>query len=366
MSFEKVMKSLETIEGSMEGQKQLVGELAERVHWLEQHGGDMSNKDDGVKTGIGAAVSKIAADEGFISVRERRSRNATVALDMSLSAIHKSVVGDTGTGMFDVQPQRGSGIWADPRKNLSLFGVLPHLVVNSNAFEFHRLDSYTNAADYQANEGSDKAEGNMPTSLISAPICTIAHFIKASEQVLGDVPALQQQIGNLLQYGVLAKAESQLIAGSTAGKIQGLLTSATTFTATAGGMRVDDIGEAMTGLLVSGWNPGLIVMHPADWHIIRSERTATEKNYVAGGWANPAPPNIWGIPVVLTSSLTAGTALVLDASQCAILDRMQARVEVGRDGNDFTQNMVTIRAEMRIGLAIFSPTSVLKLTLSDS
>ena len=119
-------------------------------------------------------------------------------------------------------------------------------------------------------------------------------------------------------------------------------------------------------MLNAGWNPGLIILNPTDWHIIRSERTATEKAYVAGGWSNPAAPSIWGLPVITTPSLTAGTALILDPSQCAILDRMQARVEIDRDGDDFSKNLITLRSEIRTGLAVFSPTAVLKMALSDS
>ena len=170
------------------------------------------------------ALSSIATNPSVVAVRDRSQKSASVALDCNITMLRKSVLGDSGVEQWDVQPQRNQNIFANPRRVLSLFDVLPSLQVNSNAFEFHRLDSYTNAAAYQTAEGAAKAAGAMPTALISAPITTIAHYIKASEQVLSDVPALQMQMSSLIQYGVLAKAESELVVGATIGKIQGLLT----------------------------------------------------------------------------------------------------------------------------------------------
>lgn len=169
-------------------------------------------------------LSGLATNAGVMAVRDRSQKSASVALDCNITMLRKSVLGDAGVEQWDVNAQRDHSIYVNPRRVLSLFDVLPSLQVTSNAFEFHRLDSYTNAAAYQAAEGAAKAAGTMPTALISAPITTIAHYFKASEQVLSDVPMLQMQMSSLLQYGVMAKAESELVIGATAGKIQGLLT----------------------------------------------------------------------------------------------------------------------------------------------
>jgi hypothetical protein len=56
-----------------------------------------------------------------------------------------------------------------------------------------------------------------------------------------------------------------------------------------------------------------------------------------------------------------GEPLVFDASQIAILDRQSARVELGRESDDFTRGLVTMLAEVRAGLAVFSPSAILKV-----
>src|SRR5690606_8610910 len=123
----------------------------------------------------------------------------------------------------------------------------------------------------------------------------------------------QQQVASLLTYGVLAKASSEIIAGSTAGKIQGLATQATPFASTAGATLADAIGAAATALDVAGWNADTVIMHPRDLFAIRSERTAD--GYVASGWAGGAEQAVWGLRAVADPSVAEGSPLVLDSSQ---------------------------------------------------
>lgn len=308
---------------------------------------------------------QIHADAGLAALRNRTTKGATIVLEgTSLAMVAKALTGDGQVGSIDVPAQRDPRLGEMVGRALTVFDVLPRMPVTSNSFEFNQLDSYTNAAAYQATEGALKAETTMPTSLQSAPITTIAHFLKASEQVLADSPALEQQIRSLLNYGVLGKASSEIIAGATAGKITGLATVATAYAAAAGTALADAIGGAITALDTMGWRAGLVLMHPTDWFAIRSERTATEKAYVAAGWSTAGQNTIWGVPVVTEPSVVAGSPIVLDPAQVAILDRQQPVVEIGRDGDDFTKNLVTIRGELRIGLAVFSPSAVLKVAIA--
>lgn len=76
----------------------------------------------------------------------------------------------------------------------------------------------------------------------------------------------------------------------------------------------------------------------------------------------PNSNSIWGMRVITDPAVAQGNPLVLDSSQVAILDRMDARIEFGREGNDMTTNQVTALAETLIGLAVFSPSAVLVVT----
>jgi len=341
---------LERIEGKLASVDSAIMELAQKAEGFR-------GMPDGKKTRPLDELKSSPELQAFAKNRSVKSVN--VPINGSLVEI-KAVVGDvagSGNDLYNVEPQRDSRLANNPMRRLSVFDVLPRLQVSSNSFQYNALDQYTNAAAYQTQEGAEKAQGNLPTELVTAPIVTIAHYIKLSEQVLDDAPALTQQVSTLLRYGVLAKASAEIIAGATVGKIQGLATQATQHQVPGTMALADAIGSAATALDVEGWNADTVIIHPNDLFAIRSERT-TDEGYVASGWVGGNEQTIWGLRAVSDPSVTEGEPLVLDSSQVAILDRMDARVEFGRSGDDMINNLVTALAEARLGLAVFSPSAV--------
>ncbi|HEV8077333.1 MAG TPA: phage major capsid protein [Marinobacter sp.] len=319
-----------------------------------------------VNAGPVSALDSVLKSTELSALRNRTTKSALMPFTASVTELRKSVVGDAG-GVGDsplsVQAQRANGVFNDARRNISLLDLIPRVQVASNSFEFVQLDGFANAAGYQLAEGDVKAEQTLPTAVITAPIVTVAITIPASEQVIADSPMLGQFLNSKLTFGVLEKMERELIAGAgTAGTMTGLYTQATLFTQTVSIAPADAIGEALAQLEINGWQGNAIVLHPTDWQAIRSERNAGGE-YVATGWNSPAAPNVWGVSVVTSSAMTVGTALVMDAGQVALLDRMSPRFEIGRVNSQFNENMLTMRAEVRGGIAVFSPSAVLKLTL---
>ncbi|NLC22604.1 MAG: phage major capsid protein, partial [Halomonadaceae bacterium] len=132
------------------------------------------------------------------------------------------------------------------------------------------------------------------------------------------------------------------------------------FTPTAGTASADAIGEAIAQLEATGWMPGAVVMHPADWQTIRSERTSAGE-YVTTGWDSPAGPNVWGVPVITSAAMTEGKVIVMDPAQTVMLDRMSAVFQFGYSGDGFQTNTLGCRSELRAGLAVMAPTAVLSL-----
>jgi HK97 family phage major capsid protein len=291
-----------------------------------------------------------------------KGANSTGRVEIPTGSLIQAVKADLSNTTYANQPNRADGLFGVARRKLSLIDLLPGLSVTTQTFEFVRLGAYTSNAGVQVAEGDAKGKSDIPGSVITANISTIAHYTKASLQVLSDAPALQQQVNNLLAYGVLDKLENELINGAgTAGKISGLLTQATAATTLATD-NADKIGQAKTQLESAGWMPGMIILNPADWFAIMSERSAD--GYVLGSPRDPAPAALWGVPVVTSPSLAAGTALVLDPQQTSLLERQSITLAASReDGANFTTNMVTILAELRAGLAVFAPDAVLKVTL---
>lgn len=204
----------------------------------------------------------------------------------------------------------------------------------------------------------------MPTALVTASVATIAHWIRASRQVLADAPQLESQLSRLLIYGAGSKLENELLNGvGGSGKIKGLLGFAGTATVSATSA-TDKVGEVITSLQAAGYAPNAVVMNPGDWFAIASAKASTAGTYLLGSPAGRPSPNLWGTAVIPSSRIAAGTVLVGDFGQAAILDREAATVSIGTTGNDFVQNMLVLLAELRAGLAVFDARAFKKLSIS--
>jgi len=323
----------------------------------------------GAMGGQGDVLGKALADERIKAFQaDRGVKSASVTINASLDGLLRksTIVGDAASStadLYSVQPQRDGRLGENPQRPLTIMDALPRLPVSSNTLEFNQLDGYTNLAAIQSAEGADLGQTAAPTDLKSVKIATIGHYLKMSEQVAADVPLLRQQMDSLIRYGVMAKASAEIIAG-TGSVIEGLQEQASSFVAASDSTIADGIGQAATSLQVAGWQPNVVMMHPNLWQAIRAERSLTENLYIAGNWAMPAPMTMWGMTVVLDPSVSQAVPMVLDASQVAILDRQEARVELGRSGTDFTDATVTLRAMIRVGLAVFSPSALVQVTIA--
>lgn len=339
---------------------------------------DMAQKSGGyvglsTKTGpndVSKLHQMLRSDEGLKAMREGRSRGAMLNVPGGVGLLLKStIVGDvesSTTDLFPVQPQRAGGIYNDVRQPLPLLAAMPRMAVQSGSFEYVSIDSaYTDDADYQEQQGQAKAETAIPTELLTANIATIATTLPVSEQVLADQAGLSSFIASKLSYQVLLKLESELINGTGGtGRIAGLLNLGAAFVASSNADTADAIGECIAEVQTLGWMPGAVLMHPRTWQQIRSIRVdAGVGEYLAGGWATPAAPSIWNVPVIACPSMPTNRVIVMDLNQVMLLDRQNVNFQFGYVDQQFVQNLRTARAELRAGLMVAAPSAVQVLTI---
>lgn len=268
--------------------------------------------------------------------------------------------GDGGAGDL-VVPQRLAGIITPNNRTLRVRDLLPKGVTSSNSVEYVQESGFTNAAATVA-EGAQKPESSLSFEIQNAPVRTIAHWLKATKQILDDVPQLQSYIDTRLRYGLELVEEQQILVGDgTGSNLLGLIPQATAFDRNrlrVGDTRIDVIRRAMTQLRLSEYQATAIVMHPTDWEEIELQKDTTG-DYI---WANPrglAGPTLWGLPVLDSTSLTEGEFLIGAFNVAAQLwDRQNATVEIANENqDDFIKNLVTVRAEERLALTVYRPES---------
>ncbi len=260
-----------------------------------------------------------------------------------------------------VEPGRRPGIVRGAFRALRIADLLVSIPISSNAWDFTREASFTNNAAETA-EAASKAETDLTFELQTVNIRTIAHWIKASKQILADAPAVAAYIDTRMRYGVDAREDLQLLVGDGTGQnISGMTLAAnrTAFTPVSGDTALDSLNRAKYQLIAADYAADGVIMNPADWGAIERLKTSTSE-YVVGNPFGSIVPMVWGLPVVLSNNMTSGSFQMADfATTYDHLVREGTVVEMGFDGNDFTKNLVTIRAEKRVALASLRPASAL-------
>jgi len=365
MSHE-VKEALDGIKNKVDG---AVEKIDSKVKAIREDVDDLLQKSvpdysGNIKTASKSLAKSFKDSEGFRAYKSGATNTGRIDTGMSIKAL-TSLQGSpevTPVGI-DVLPQQVNGLHGVSFKPVRLYDRLSSLPVDSNAIKFTRLTGFSNAADYQAGEGVGKAEQDLTPSAVTSHIATVAVHHTASKQVLDDESGLVNSLDQLLRACVLEKVESELINGSGTGEaISGLLTEATTFVPTASA-KADKIGEAISYMQSEGYMPDVVAISPTDWFEIRSER-ATGGEYVANGWNQSAAPNIYSVPVVVVPALAANTAMVIDSRFVNILDRQSLTLMASDEhSTNFTQNLVTMLAEIRVGLAVYDLAGVKKLSL---
>jgi HK97 family phage major capsid protein len=274
-----------------------------------------------------------------------------------------------GTGV--IEPERLSRIpqvTADER--MTIRDVISTGQTNSSAVEYVREEGVTGAAAPTAH-GVGKPELAVEYTLQSAPVRTIAGWMPVQNQQIEDWAQLRSLLDGRLRYSVKRSEENQILYGTgTPPEIEGILEVDGT-TNIAGNGRyngavhtlIDVVRLGITDVLVAGYQPNAVVLHPYDWETILLEKGSDDR-YV---WAVVTDDNgsrIWGLRAVESIGAQersgAGTAarniVVGDWQMGAqLLDRMQITVQVGLVNDQFVKNMRTILAEERIALAIYAP-----------
>lgn len=271
-----------------------------------------------------------------------------------------------GTGNPLVPEMRIPGIVHEPNRVLRIRDVLSVGRTTSNTIYIAKENVFTNNAGPQIG-GSPEARENVtkPTSDItftSATVAveTLAHLFNVSKQVLDDSPMLASYINSRGMYGLKLEEDDQLLNGSGSnGNLNGLVTQQTSYAPLSPNLNqnnLDLLRDAIRQAQIANYIPTAIILNPADWSQIELQKVnaGTDDRYIIGDPASRLPPSLWGLPVVVTNTMTAGTFLVMDGAQVGMLwDRADATVAMSEHHDtNFAKNMVTIRMEERLALAV--------------
>lgn len=350
-SVDKLLTEQGELRARMQAAEQLVAKL-------ESGGGEKEQP----KT-----LGQIVTESEQFKSQAASLQNMQGAFSVKVGSIHNTVTSTTTSAGDLIVPQRLPGILAIPEQRLFLRDLLRWGRTTSNSLEYVREEGFTNNANVVSeNPSGTKPESDITFEQDAAPVVTIAHWIRASKQVLSDASMLQAYIDGRLRYGLKLKEEAQLLKGSGVGlNINGIYTQASAYVNPGVTVQhetaLDRLRIAMLQVTLAEFEADGLVLSPIDWATIELTKT-TDNAYLFATPRGLAAPGLWGRPVVATQSMDAGDFLV-GAFQLGAQgwDREDANVTVSnQDRDNFVKNLVTILAEQRIGLTVFRPESFVK------
>lgn len=192
----------------------------------------------------------------------------------------------------------------------------------------------------------------------------IAAFIKESDEYISDYFFLESAINGRLLYELGLFEQTQLVTDLLA--TSGIQTDNTTWTDSSTATDIADLilKSSMDVQQQSGFAADAIVMNPATWYTLRVEKNSNDDYYGGGFFGAQNIPNLWGIPVCITTAVTASQILVGAFKTCgSVVQSGGVSVEaVNTNEDDFVKNLMTIRAEERLALAVRRPAGFKLLT----
>ncbi len=203
-------------------------------------------------------------------------------------------------------------------------------------------------------EGQSKAQVDYDVTMVNTSLSFIAGFAKVSRQMLQDLPFLQAYL-------------SQSLLEDWNRRVNNSFMSTITASATAGSTSATPVAERVIDytaqhLALGLGQPNLILTTHAVWASILKTQPTNGSYGVPGGITIGAngETRIIGIPVVPHSQIVSGKIYVMNTNAFAIAQASGLAVRSTEfDQDDFVKNLVTYRAEARVGLLSFQPTAAI-------
>lgn len=344
-AVDKMATELNAMKAAEKTLKSALGEL-------EQHVAQMPlNRAAEVVQSVGQQVISAEALKDFASGIQASQR---LSIPVNATLISTDVPGQI------VAPQRLPGIDTAPKQRLFIRDLISPGTTGSSTIFWVQQTGFTNKAA-AVPENTQKPYSDIQFAEKITPVRTLAHMFKASKQILDDFSQLQSTIDVEMRYGLKYVEEQEILFGDGTGvHLEGIMPQASKYKAAfevAMQNGIDDLRLAMLQAQLARFPATGHVLHFIDWAKIELIKD-TLGRYILANPAALTGPTLWGLPVVATeSSAFLGKFLTGAFSAGAqLFDREEANVVISTENaDDFEKNMISIRCEERVALAVKRP-----------
>jgi HK97 family phage major capsid protein len=284
----------------------------------------------------------------------------------------KTITNVAGSAGPLIRPQERDGIIGPGEPQLTVLDLVPVIPTSASSIDFLRELAVTNNAQYQTAHGEKKGETTFTFERANEVVRTIAHFVKASTQILDDATALEAYVRSRMLFLLRQKASSEILNGAGgANAINGINEQADAYDTDLDpedATKIDRLRMAVAQVYESEFPATAFVLNHMDW----AEIELTKEDgvgYVLANPANATGPRLWGLPVAQDRAQAKGEFTVGSFTPAALhlWVRQQASIQLATENeDDFVKNLVTILAEMRAALTVYRPSAFVHGELVDS
>jgi hypothetical protein len=216
-----------------------------------------------------------------------------------------------------------------------------------------------------APDGSDttsKPISDLTSVAVVANAETVAHLaspIKRND--LADFSGMAQWVQQELTYGLTQALEAAVLtAAGPEPAMTGLLHLAGTTPVAAAADIASTIEAASVALQLLGYGDGLqAAMNPVDWSAVATAKGTDGHPLYPTLPTGPAAPSIYGVGILPSPNVPAGTAVVSNFRQAvAIYERELPIVQWGTINDEFSKNLLSALCEGRYALTVPQPAAV--------
>ena len=223
--------------------------------------------------------------------------------------------------------------------------------------------SYSDGADTKT-QGSAAGQSSFLLKTVEFVSATIGTYFRLSDETLDDLPEAMEEIAVVGPSKILDNIDGQILgsAGDDTSTIKGLFAASkkTDFAATWDGTipsaTIVDLIEKMK-LQVEGskYHADVVLMNATDISDLGSKKdqldnSITDRRVV---WSTIGEPIFaCGLRIIKSTTMTVDTMAVLDSKQLMIGKRKDMTLEIGYDGNDFTEGQKTVVIKVRLAFGV--------------
>ena len=312
------------------------------------------------------------------TVNRVNGSRATVAPEMfdrnQIRGLYQAVQSQTSFRMEARTPVAASTLYppyqapwvVGPQHDNRLLSRLPVMPTDSPAIVFIRHTGTTGSAAIVA-ETAAKPELTFATDSVTLRMQKFAAHVGVGWESLQDFASFEGYVSGELLRAITDAETAELLSGDgTTGHLTGILHTSGILTHATGEDTPLDALEIAIALLRNGAalaEPNLLVVHPLTWSAIRRSKDGQDRYMVSPDPTADEASSVWGVPTLVTTQCTAGTAVLIDTTKFGrVWLREALSVRTGYTNDDLTKNIVRFIGEERLALAVERPAAICSVT----